>query len=699
MSETDQDLTNFSINLGDLDITSNDVSFEDADGHIQANLEDEYVKEALDKGLDLRKFSQQIEDELQEVERTSVDDYLKESKNMARLHVQIKSCDGILERMEEMLGLFQTDLGHISGEIQTLQDQSLSMNVKLKNRKAVQNSLSDFVGGMSISDQLVDTICNGTINEDYIVALEELDKKLNYVANQSENAASTSQVSNDLDTLTMKASAKIKDFVLQKIYAVRKPMSSLELQQNTLLKFKDSFKFLAKHNKAAAVELKREYIDTFSKVHYTYFKTYLQRLLKLQHEETADKDDVMGASDSQPKQSFFSTKTAMKSRTTVFTIGNRGTVLDSLESPILVPHTLKDVNKDTRYPYERLFRSVQFALRDASAREFLFCVEFFRIKESAATKFFGQVMGKSMQHLLRHEETHIESWYDSLSVVLCCRIITAYQSGLVQQNITCMQPFYEQLLGCFWPRFNEIIKLNAASIDMADPSKLPAADSRPHFIVRRYAEFSGALLELNEGENAFDQIASGLSLLRQEVANFILRMAAVFPQRREQLIFLINNYDMMMGVYSERTNAKSEEMEEFEQLLQIRIREFAEEELSASFGGMMSFVKDTEHALERAKGNPSAVRVDQNRVQTLIRSFNKEWKPAIMTIEGNIMKTFTNFKNGTAILQTTLTQLVVIYERFLAILKNPPFKKPGGWNEVVDNHVVRVEVKKHKTAF
>ena len=89
-----------------------------------------------------------------------------------------------------------------------------------------------------------------------------------------------------------------------------------------------------------------------------------------------------------------------------------------------------------------------------------------------------------MQHLLRHEETHIEAWYwslvkfrkhssqltnwfnvhryDSLSVVLCCRIITAYQSGLVQQNITCLQPFYEQLLGCFWPRFNEIIKLNAA---------------------------------------------------------------------------------------------------------------------------------------------------------------------------------------------------------------------------------------------
>jgi len=36
--------------------------------------------------------------------------------------------------------------------------------------------------------------------------------------------------------------------------------------------------------------------------------------------------------------------------------------------------------------------------------------------------------------------------------------------------------------------------------------------------------------------------------LLTEVENFILRMAAEFPQRKEQLVFLINNYDMMLAV-------------------------------------------------------------------------------------------------------------------------------------------------------
>jgi len=39
-----------------------------------------------------------------------------------------------------------------------------------------------------------------------------------------------------------------------------------------------------------------------------------------------------------------------------------------------------------------------------------------------------------------------------------------------------------------------------------------------------------------------------MSQLLNEVENFILRLAAEFPQRKEQLVFLINNYDMMLAV-------------------------------------------------------------------------------------------------------------------------------------------------------
>lgn len=40
--------------------------------------------------------------------------------------------------MEELLSVFQSDLGNISGEIQSLQEQSTFMSVKLKNRKVIK---------------------------------------------------------------------------------------------------------------------------------------------------------------------------------------------------------------------------------------------------------------------------------------------------------------------------------------------------------------------------------------------------------------------------------------------------------------------------------------------------------------------------------------------------------------------------------
>ena len=43
-------------------------------GHIQANLDDELVQEALRQGVDMRQYSRQIESELRKVELKSIED-------------------------------------------------------------------------------------------------------------------------------------------------------------------------------------------------------------------------------------------------------------------------------------------------------------------------------------------------------------------------------------------------------------------------------------------------------------------------------------------------------------------------------------------------------------------------------------------------------------------------------------------------
>lgn len=82
--------------------------------------------------------------------------------------------------------------------------------------------------------------------------------------------------------LCFQATTRLRDFIMQKIYVVRRPMSNLQMQQNTLVKFREGFRFLTTHSRQVAAEIKQEYIETFGKVHWSYFNEYMSRLMRLQ---------------------------------------------------------------------------------------------------------------------------------------------------------------------------------------------------------------------------------------------------------------------------------------------------------------------------------------------------------------------------------------------------------------------------------
>jgi len=80
---------------------------------------------------------------------------INQEPHIKELHAQIQMCDEILGTMETLLTGFQEDLGSISAEIQTLQTQSLSMNIKLRNRKTLQAFLGNFLDEVTVPPNLI----------------------------------------------------------------------------------------------------------------------------------------------------------------------------------------------------------------------------------------------------------------------------------------------------------------------------------------------------------------------------------------------------------------------------------------------------------------------------------------------------------------------------------------------------------------
>lgn len=120
----------------------------------------------------------------------------------------------------------------------------------------------------------------------------------------------------------------------------------------------------------------------------------------------------------------------------------------------------------------------------------------------------------------------------------------------------------------------------------------------PPQITRRYAEFSAAIVGISE--HFPNELVSRLLLeLQNEVECFILRMAAIFQTRKEQLIYLINNYDLVLGILMEHTRDNSKEAEAFREQLTNRSTEYVEEILAPHFGGMIQFIKECEQMVEK----------------------------------------------------------------------------------------------------
>lgn len=101
----------------------------------------------------------------------------KDQTKFEDLHRSIRACDDILNSVELNLTKFQNDLGAVSAEIETLQARSTALSLRLENRKVVEKGLGPIVEGITVSPAVVKKISEGAIDEAWVVALNEVEKR------------------------------------------------------------------------------------------------------------------------------------------------------------------------------------------------------------------------------------------------------------------------------------------------------------------------------------------------------------------------------------------------------------------------------------------------------------------------------------------------------------------------------------------
>ncbi|GAB2298374.1 Vacuolar protein sorting-associated protein 52 [Dionaea muscipula] len=686
---THTDVIDLGTFVGDLsvedDAGSDDISLEGLQQELEDCKEDYEVADILSKGIKLRDYTKGVENNLREVELNSIQDYIKESDNLVSLHDQIHDCDNILTQMEALLSGFQAEIGSISSDIKVLQEKSMDMGLKLKNRKVAESKLAKFVEDIIVPPRMIDIIVDGEVTEEYMRTLEILSKKLKYVETDPLVKTSKALVHPELERLRQKAVSKVFEFIVQKLYALRKPKTNIQiLQQSVLLKYKYVILFLKEHGKEVYNEVRAAYMDTMNKVLSAHFRAYILALEKLQL-EIATSSDLVGV-EARGAILFSRGREPLKNRSSAFALGERINILREIDQPALIPHIAEASSK--KYPYEVLFRSLHKLLMDTASSEYLFCDDFF-----GEESIFNEIFAGPFAAIDEHFNTILSNSYDAIGLMLMILIIHHHQLIMSRRRIPCLDSYLDKVNIALWPRFKMVFDMHLSSLRNANVRTLWEDDVHPHYVMRRCAEFTASLIHLNI-EYGDGQLDLNLERLRMAVDDLLIKLAKQFPKPKSQNVFLINNYDMAIAVLKEAGTEGSRIQMHFEELLKNNTTNFVEELLVEHFRELIMFVKNRAASEDPNSGNDKLIPAAE--VEPLIKDFDSRWKATIELMHKDVITSFSNFLCGMEILRTTLTQLLLYYTRFTDLVRKIPGVSSG---KLVTISTIIHEIKKYSRTF
>lgn len=512
-----------------------EVDFGEMEDLLTRFLADARVSEAMRSGESLRGLNERVHLELGASMESALESYVARAESFAELHHEILSCDTILKRMEDMLTVFKVDLQVISNDIRSLQVESSSMNVRLKNRKDVETRLAAFLDDLCLPPALVTHLLNATeIDAEYLEDLVILHRKIKTVnkvikyharaagamaspspagaavpaaaadsaAVAASAAAATPRAIRDAGPMLLKlrnkCSATIRATLLSDkgFHSLLKPLSNAGMyQQTVLLKLRPAYQFLLHHSKDVANEVRNYYISAMSERYAGVFKTYLADTSKLLV-SPFEKHDLIGIAEGAAPAAAagwgswlgLGGKDAAAATTSAAASAAGGKGKDAaarsvarfalgdrraLVDDLGAPAIVAHAaaGDKTVYSAAQLFRSYQLMFADAVSGEVQFCRDFFSMD------LFEPVFGRSSTLLITQVRSAVSSSFDIVGLFLMMHITYRFK---VMMDVTreikldALQTYYNGCLDVIRDRIVAVLGLHVKSVDAAALTKQAA---------------------------------------------------------------------------------------------------------------------------------------------------------------------------------------------------------------------------------
>ncbi|KAF1836464.1 Vps52-domain-containing protein [Decorospora gaudefroyi] len=516
----------------------------------------------------------------------SVEEYDKDKDKFEDLHKSILACDEVLKSVEANLTNFQTDLEAVSAEIESLQNRSIALNTKLENRKVVEKLLGPAVEDISISPSVVRKIAEGPVDEAFVCALGEVEKRsktINAKAKDHPDLMAIKDVKPLLDDLTHRAVERIRDYIVAQIKAIRSPSINAQvIQQQAFLRYKDLYAFLARHQPELAQQIGQAYVYTMRWYYLNHFTRYRTALEKIRV-HAMDRYDVLGEDPSARRSgTLLGQSRNAPAAYDAFSLGRRRDALKS-SSVNALPANVAEEEKSALY-LEVPFRSFNLALIDNACFEYTFISAYFAPSQNfhALSRTFNSIFEPTLAVGQAVTKSLVEATTDTLGILLCVRLNQHFAFELQRRKVPTVEGYINATNMLLWPRFQQVLDMHCTSLQKITTS-LPgrtssgaallssgassATSTAPTPLTQKFANLLQGILALSSEAGDDEPVSVSVSRLRSEYEVYLTKLSKGISDTRKRERFLCNNYSLVCTILADVEGKLGEEMRDhFEKL-------------------------------------------------------------------------------------------------------------------------------------
>ena len=620
--------------------------------------------EILHSEGDISSYREQLLEEMRNLESGVISKYLGSAEEIVALYDEAEECDRLLASMQTELEGYLSGLRSVSQDIHHLQYKSHDISIHLKEKEVQQKQLAEFIDAIVISPDLIKGICEGQINELWVLLVNELSCKLFSVNRREdiENAA-IQHILPELEKLKLKASQRIKDFFFAKFEELKIPKTNIQIiQRGLFVKLQGLLVFLDQHTEPIYDEVCAHYSQVMSKIYNSQFKSYLSGIVK----------------DTSKSEILLCSPVSVKSN---FSLAGRDSLIVSVNDPITI--------SEDSVSWDQWFRSHQRLLVETTTCEFMFLADFF---PRGHFDLFSQVFSKSLLFIQEEISRDVLNSFDILGLLVAIRLIEKSKLLMIDRSVPVLKNFHEKILCDFlWPRVKNLLDLNIQSLRKADVRSLQfiANNLEPHFVTRRYSELLAGIMSLMQPN--WSDIGNLLKDLQSSFEGFLGSVAKRLGTQNES-VFLINNWDFLATVFSEHGLSESEIYSKADSQIKSITFSLIENQLNLHFSSLILFVVDAENKLSKGD-DPASIKEPQ--MSAIVQWFKTNWKTETDKLESFVKSNFSNLSTGQDIGKQMLTQLLLYYTRFQKIVNKKFAGKslPVWTKDLVPSQDIMLEIK------